>query len=85
MPRLSGRSMTLIAAENLSVRIGQTDVLQGVTLAIKPAEIVTILGPNGSGKSTLLRALSGHRAAIVRPHPAAGRPARGLCAATPDD
>ncbi len=51
--------MTLIAAENLSVRIGSTDVLQGITLAIKPAEIVTILGPNGSGKSTLLRALLG--------------------------
>jgi zinc transport system ATP-binding protein len=51
--------MTLIAAENMSVRIGQTDVLQGITLAVKPAEIVTILGPNGSGKSTLLRALLG--------------------------
>jgi zinc transport system ATP-binding protein len=59
VPRLSGRRMTLIAAENLSIRMGQTDVLQGITLSVKPAEIVTILGPNGSGKSTLLRALLG--------------------------
>jgi zinc transport system ATP-binding protein len=60
VPCMSGRpDMTLIAAENMSVRIGQTDVLQGITLAVKPAEIVTILGPNGSGKSTLLRALLG--------------------------
>ena len=51
--------MTLIAAEGLDVRLGQTRVLTGVTLQVRPAEIVTILGPNGSGKSTLLRALLG--------------------------
>jgi zinc transport system ATP-binding protein len=51
--------MTLIAAENLDVRIGQVAILTGVSLQVRPAEIVTILGPNGSGKSTLLRALLG--------------------------
>lgn len=51
--------MTLIAAEALDVRLGQTRVLSDVTLQVRPAEIVTILGPNGSGKSTLLRALLG--------------------------
>jgi zinc transport system ATP-binding protein len=51
--------MSLIAAEGVAVRLGQVEVLSGITLAIKPAEIVTILGPNGSGKSTLLRALLG--------------------------
>lgn len=55
--------MSLIAAENLCVRFGATEVLHDITLAIQPGEIVTILGPNGSGKSTLLRALLG----IVRP------------------
>ncbi|SEM94680.1 zinc transport system ATP-binding protein [Pseudorhodobacter antarcticus] len=51
--------MTLLAAQNLSVRLGGTDILSGITLALEPGEIVTIVGPNGSGKSTLLRALLG--------------------------
>lgn len=49
----------LIAAEHICVRFGVSEVLHDVSIAIQPAEIVTILGPNGSGKSTLLRALLG--------------------------
>ena len=49
----------LLQARNLSVRLGGAEVLTGVTLAIEPGEIVTVLGPNGSGKSTLMRALLG--------------------------
>jgi zinc transport system ATP-binding protein len=56
---MQGRGMTLIAAEGLDVRLGKASVLTGITLQVRPAEIVTILGPNGSGKSTLLRALLG--------------------------
>lgn len=56
--------MSLLAARNLSVRLGGADVLSGITLALNRAEIVTIVGPNGSGKSTLLRALLG----LVPPH-----------------
>ena len=51
--------MTLLAAENLSVRFGGTEALARVTMGISAGEIVTVLGPNGSGKSTLLRALLG--------------------------
>jgi zinc transport system ATP-binding protein len=51
--------MTLLSANHISVKFGARSVLSDVTLAIGPAEIVTILGPNGSGKSTLLRALLG--------------------------
>lgn len=34
---------------------GDTDVLKGVSLDIRPKEIVTILGPSGAGKTTLLQ------------------------------
>lgn len=58
-PRDGGGMSALLQSRALSVRLGGADVLTGVTLAIQPGEIVTILGPNGSGKSTLLRALLG--------------------------
>lgn len=51
--------MSLISTENISVRYGANMVLQNVSLAIEPGEIVTIVGPNGSGKTSLLRALIG--------------------------
>lgn len=51
--------MSLLEARGLTVRFGDTAVVDGVNLALAPGEIVTIVGPNGSGKSTLLRALLG--------------------------
>jgi zinc transport system ATP-binding protein len=49
----------LITADKVSVRYGRVEVLDKVSLALNPGEIVTILGPNGSGKSTLVRVLLG--------------------------
>ncbi|SDO03720.1 zinc transport system ATP-binding protein [Lutimaribacter pacificus] len=51
--------MSLIAAEDLGVRLGGHEVLSHVDFAIERGEIVTVVGPNGSGKSTFLRALIG--------------------------
>ena len=45
-------------AENLRVRLGPREVLQGVSLAVG-AGWTALVGPNGAGKSTLLRALAG--------------------------
>jgi len=35
------------------------DILQGISLEVSQAEIVTLLGPNGCGKSTLLKCIAG--------------------------
>ncbi len=56
-------TLSLIAAQGLSVELGGRRVLDRVRLDVREGEIVTIVGPNGSGKSTLLRALLG----AVRP------------------
>ena len=50
--------MDMIRAENIKVSFGKLDVLQGVSLSVKPQEVVCIIGPSGAGKSTFLRALN---------------------------
>jgi zinc transport system ATP-binding protein len=52
-------SEPLIAADGLSVNAGGAHILDRVSLAVHPREIVTLIGPNGSGKTTLLKALLG--------------------------
>ena len=48
-----------IAAEGLSVSLGEAEILYEVSLAVGKGEFLTVIGPNGAGKSTLLRCLDG--------------------------
>ena len=48
-----------LEARQVGARLGDTDVLHGVDLAIAAGCWTSIVGPNGAGKSTLLKALSG--------------------------
>lgn len=52
----------ILAAHDLSVRLGNHPALAGVTAALRPGEITAICGPNGAGKSTLLSCLAGLQA-----------------------
>lgn len=45
--------------KNISHNYGETTVLEGIDLAVRPGEIVCIIGPSGCGKSTLLRLVGG--------------------------
>lgn len=51
--------MSLFEFSDVSLRIGDTNILSHVSMKMDAGEIVTIIGPNGSGKSTLLRLLIG--------------------------
>jgi Fe-S cluster assembly ATP-binding protein len=49
----------MLSIKNLTVSVGDKQILKGINLEIKAGEIHAIMGPNGSGKSTLSHILSG--------------------------
>ena len=49
----------MLEVQNLSAGYGKVEVLHGISISVKPGQLVTLIGSNGAGKTTTLRALSG--------------------------
>ncbi|MSQ19703.1 MAG: ABC transporter ATP-binding protein [Betaproteobacteria bacterium] len=49
----------ILELANVESSYGPVQALRGVSLAVPPGKIVTVLGANGAGKSTILKTISG--------------------------
>lgn len=49
----------MLHIKNLHARVGDKEILKGLTLDIHPGEVHAIMGPNGTGKSTLASIIAG--------------------------
>ena len=50
-----------LKVQNLTVRIGEEQILKNVNLHVHCGQMVALIGPNGAGKSTLLKTLLSER------------------------
>jgi len=48
----------LLEIDGLHKSFGDLEVLKGISLRVRPREVIIVIGPSGSGKSTLLRCIN---------------------------
>jgi branched-chain amino acid transport system ATP-binding protein len=53
--------MALLELVDVSVHYGSIRAVEGISIKVEEAEIVTLIGANGAGKTTTMRAVSGIR------------------------
>jgi len=51
--------VSALVVDRLDVRYGPVHAVRGLSLEVKPGEIVGLIGPNGAGKSSTLHAIMG--------------------------
>jgi len=56
--------MAELALSDVRLRLGQSEILKGLTFTVLDGNVIALLGPAASGKTTLLRAVAG----LEQPH-----------------
>lgn len=75
----------MLVIKHLTVRVGDTFVVNDVSLTVKPGKIHALMGPNGSGKSSMANALMGHPHYQVNHHSRVELNHISLLSKTPDE